>query len=659
MKHCPECAALIRMIDAYIAKADGDLADELSRAGYPDGDGTLRDAAALEADLGEALNHDTEVIAEQLGRSESIEAFARDTWPTYQSASALGDDVQEAVARQLTISIPRLAAGYLAATDQGLTVTALRRRTADWITSWSVQLGGLMKLTSHEGIQSILTGAMAEGRSVADVTRELMDSGIRANYSRARATALTEMLTAHSAANQEAMMQSPAVEGKGWRHSGSRRNKPRPNHVAMDGTVVPKDQPFELEGRDGRTYRPMYPRDPVLPAGERVNCHCIHQPIVSEDILGLSLDERKALQREAIEADDRRWAVELDEENRRRSGNATFGLPINSLLPNANGGVLKPTDYPVHQPGRAAEPNAVLQRTMRDGVIERYYYDADGKIIMRLENGDHGDPGRYPFGNGGAHYNRALYDENGEFRGWSEDRCLTAKMRRLSEDILADGAAPAALSTPDIPTIAGVQRGLPMTHLEADSGHVNPHFLESRGYNINCQSCVATYEARLRGYNVEVVPNDAQHPMCKKLSMDTALVWKEPDGGRARYEIGNDSWTWSGGWEGEIPTAKRFEKRLLRELDEDGRYHLGFKWRGFNKGHIVTIGKDAGELVIYDPQSNQTLRGASVSEYLGRIQYKRQYSGTTYYQWPSVMRVDDKEFNYEVADQVMRRAGER
>ena len=43
----------------------------------------------------------------------------------------------------------------------------------------------------------------------------------------------------------------------------------------------------------------------------------------------------------------------------------------------------------------------------------------------------------HPFGNGGAHYVRWSYDDNGEgHRG--EDRCLTAKMRRLCKDIITD-----------------------------------------------------------------------------------------------------------------------------------------------------------------------------------------------------------------------------
>lgn len=96
--------------------------------------------------------------------------------------------------------------------------------------------------------------------------------------------------------------------------------EPRQNHVEMNGAKVPKKEPFELIGVDGITYYPMYPRDTILPAGESVNCHCINQPVISEQILGLSLDERKLLQAKAIAEDDGAWEAELDAQNKAKAG---------------------------------------------------------------------------------------------------------------------------------------------------------------------------------------------------------------------------------------------------------------------------------------------------------------------------------------------------
>lgn len=211
------------------------------------------------------------------------------------------------------------------------------------------------------------------------------------------------------------------------------------------------------------------------------------------------------------------------------------------------------------------------------------------------------------------------------------------------------------------PTIAGVTRGKPMAHADADSGRVNPHYGEGREYNINCQSCVVAYEARRRGYDLEVVPRDSAHPKCEELARDSRLAWFDKDGNRPRFLIagaGRDTekkaWYHERVWQGEKPTAKRFSKILHESLEPDARYTLEFSWTdGHTHGsHIVTLRRDGDDLVIYDPQSNRQYRGDRAEEYIGAFQYKRQYMGSTYYQWPGVMRVDDKVIDFDTADGV-------
>lgn len=225
----------------------------------------------------------------------------------------------------------------------------------------------------------------------------------------------------------------------------------------------------------------------------------------------------------------------------------------------------------------------------------------------------------------------------------------------------AENAAKRGESNPEekpqekkIPSIAGVERGAEMSHEEADSGRVNPNFSKGGGYRINCQSCVVAYEARRRGYDVEVVANDADHPICRKLSRDTLLAWKNKDGTPADYAIGNGKWKHSYFWNEEKPTPKRFEKMLTDNLEEGGRYTLEFSWKGLNAGgHIVMLEKSGGELKIYDPQPNRSYSGKEVSEYLKDLKYEKTFNGNKYYQYPGVTRIDDKEFDFEVASQIM------
>lgn len=314
-----KCDALLKAIDAYLAKADDDLSEALDDAGFIEPKETVKDAAALEDALTEALEKETKYFRAKAKKAVDLEAFAKD-WPEIIE----GDNVDEQLARlfveDFERNIPSLAAGYIKKIDPQLTVKTITARTTAWASEWSEKLSGLMKLDTHKEIEKLLTETLKDGKGVAEFTQALIDGGIRSERYRARATALTETLRAHSVAQQEALIQNPAVESKEWVHTGAYRNTPRENHVAMDGVIVPKDEPFVLEGADGVTYYPMYPRDPSLPPGESVNCHCIHRGVVNDDILGLPLEERKRLQQEAIDAMDDEWEKELDAKNKAKAG---------------------------------------------------------------------------------------------------------------------------------------------------------------------------------------------------------------------------------------------------------------------------------------------------------------------------------------------------
>lgn len=60
---------------------------------------------------------------------------------------------------------------------------------------------------------------------------------------------------------------------KHWHHGIGGRQQPRENHIQMQLATqpnpIPIDEPFKLG-----PYRPMAPHDPVLPAGESINCGC-------------------------------------------------------------------------------------------------------------------------------------------------------------------------------------------------------------------------------------------------------------------------------------------------------------------------------------------------------------------------------------------------
>lgn len=314
------CEKLLKAIDNYIAKADDDLKDTLEAEGYAEPGMTVKRISDIEDAIAEALENESELFITNANTCIDVETFAARIWPGVKLDDQTAEKIQEIFIEQMEEYLPDLIKPYLKRTDKGLTLTSVSKRTTAWVQSWGKQLGQLMQLTSHNELQSILDKNLKDGKGIQDFISDIQNSGIRNERYRARATAVTEALRAHSVAQEEAIQQSPAVEEKEWVHTGSFRNDPRPNHEAMSGQIVPKDQPFILYGADGGVYYPQYPRDIVLPAGESVNCHCIHRGIVSESVLGLSLERRKELQAEAIAEMDDQWEKELAERNKAKAG---------------------------------------------------------------------------------------------------------------------------------------------------------------------------------------------------------------------------------------------------------------------------------------------------------------------------------------------------
>ena len=316
---CRQCATLIKAIDRYIEKADEDLADALGEEGYAGSAETVEAMHALEDKVAQALVEETELFTAEASKAASLEEFAK-KWKGIKSADALAGQLKDVFEESFTEFMPKFVGMYLERTDKMLKLDKISKITTGWVKDWSGQLGELMQLDSHRQIEEILATGLENGDDIATFTRAILDSGIRDEYFKARRASLTEVLRAHSVAQQEAFMQSPSVTGKLWRHTGTYRNEPRQNHVDMDGTVVGKAEPFTLIGINGDTFYPMYPRDPILPPEESINCHCVDEPIVNEEILGLPLEERKRLQQEAIEEMDDAWEAELDAKNKAKAG---------------------------------------------------------------------------------------------------------------------------------------------------------------------------------------------------------------------------------------------------------------------------------------------------------------------------------------------------
>lgn len=318
-KVCSCCRSLAAAIGKYIAKAEDDLAKELDRMGYAESSDSVKRAGQLEDELAETLTEQTNRIVEFFKKFVSLEV-AMELLAAFFDADAARSAIQEIFENYYEKNVPKLANVYIKETDGSMAVSRIRKRTSAWITEWSATLSDMMNLTSEQQIESLLKEAVQNGEGVDAFTRRLMDSGIRNEEWRARRAAITEMLRAHSVAQHEAMIQDASVVWKKWVHTGNYRMEPRKNHLKMHGQTVLKEKPYKLHGIKGGIYYPMYPRDTVLPPEESVSCHCLSQPVVDEDVLGMPLEERQRLQQQIIEEDDGKWMEELDAQNKAKAG---------------------------------------------------------------------------------------------------------------------------------------------------------------------------------------------------------------------------------------------------------------------------------------------------------------------------------------------------
>lgn len=205
------------------------------------------------------------------------------------------EEMEEETSAFLQLTVAGLAAELMDSIDKDVPFEVLSNRSVTWIEEWSKDLGKLMQLNTHEALERELKKVIEEGGSIQDAELAIKDLP-QFDRQRARTTAITEVLTASSVAQVESYRQSPAVEKKRWRHSGSKKNNPRKEHKDLDGEEIPVDEKFDVNG-----YEADYPRDPALPASERINCHCVLSPVVSESILGLSKEEKEEIRRQVLE----------------------------------------------------------------------------------------------------------------------------------------------------------------------------------------------------------------------------------------------------------------------------------------------------------------------------------------------------------------------
>ena len=182
-----------------------------------------------------------------------------------------------------------------------------------------------------------------------------------------------------------------------------------------------------------------------------------------------------------------------------------------------------------------------------------------------------------------------------------------------------------------------------MSREQANNNRVNPNYFKERGYQINCQSCVVAFEARLRGYDVQT-KSKTRNATASDLSYDARLAWIDPSTGKKPDYIMSDK----------VTTVKRCKDWMTETIQPGERYTFQHGWKGRTRsGHIISADKDNdGNLRLYDPQSGKTMQGADIDAYLGNVKF-----GTTVYgtriQYAKMIRVDNMQINPDIANGIM------
>lgn len=224
-----------------------------------------------------------------------------------------------------------------------------------------------------------------------------------------------------------------------------------------------------------------------------------------------------------------------------------------------------------------------------------------------------------------------------------------SRMDLVKQQLTKDKIELVDLKYKNVDVIAEVKKGKPMPFDKADGGNPNPNYKLGGGYTINCQTCVVSYEARLRGFDVKARPNLKSNSATQRLMHNTNNAFYNPKtGDYVEYIFDNSA-----------NTPLKFYKYLDDTLKSDSRYTIQFTWKGSKySGHILTINKDTNGIIsMYDPQVNRTTVGKeSLIEYFKRIKYAKRADATiTDYPMncPKLMRVDNTYLNTDLLNEAL------
>lgn len=171
-----------------------------------------------------------------------------------------------------------------------------------------------------------------------------------------------------------------------------------------------------------------------------------------------------------------------------------------------------------------------------------------------------------------------------------------------------------------------------MSFKKANEGRVNPNYNSKEpGYRMNCQTCVACFEARLRGYDVEAMPFSYEDENILNLGYNPTLAYIDTTTGKnptmQKINVSNtyDCLEW-----------------LDKNVKKGERYAFGYT-HSYGK-HIIQVSKTLlGKISFYDPQQGKKLKQDILKDIV--LEKDNPYN-------PIIFRIDDKELNIELFNKI-------
>ena len=190
-------------------------------------------------------------------------------------ASALGHDLDSMLQTELPTVLDAGAQDTLDSVGYRDPWKLPAQDTLDFIMNRQNLLSGVPD-EIYAQVQNELTAGLNAGETIAQLSQRIQNVFDEISKGRADVIAATETAAAYGYASQQAALQA-GVEYKKWLHSVIPK-EPRPDHLAIDGLVVPIDEPYPVGDP-----RLMYPHAPDGSAEDVINCRCISVPATLED----------------------------------------------------------------------------------------------------------------------------------------------------------------------------------------------------------------------------------------------------------------------------------------------------------------------------------------------------------------------------------------